>query len=156
MQVRHVIRVALAVLASVMLMFGSTSAARADVSGTVGLQDLATRYCLDSNTSRHVYTLGCNHGSFQRWVTSGPANSKQLRDLATGFCLDSNASGSVYTNSCGATNPYQKWVVTGSGSASSPWRFRNVATGRCLDSNASRHVYTLSCNGGSFQAWVRN
>jgi hypothetical protein len=30
-------------------------------------KNLATGFCLDSNTRRQLYTHGCNKGAFQKW-----------------------------------------------------------------------------------------
>jgi len=114
-------------------------------------QNLATGFCLDSNANGQVYTLGCNGGSYQKWVVTSNGATRIFKNLATGFCLDSNANGQVYTLGCNGGS-YQKWVVTSSGATRI---FKNLATGFCLDSNAERRVYTLGCNGGSYQKWQR-
>jgi Ricin-type beta-trefoil lectin domain len=116
------------------------------IGGTVTLRDLATGFCLDSNTSRNVYTGPCNGGSFQKWVVG---RGTTLKDLATGFCLDSNTSRNVYTGPCNGGN-FQNWNVSPGNTVT----IRDVSTGFCLDSNTSRNVYTGPCNGGSFQKWV--
>lgn len=113
-------------------------------------KNLATGFCLDSNARRQVYTLGCNGGSYQKWVATG-TKIVTLKNLATGFCLDSNARRQVYTLRCNGGS-YQKWVV----SYKSPNQsrvFKNLATGFVLDSNAARRVYTFPENGGSYQKW---
>jgi Ricin-type beta-trefoil lectin domain len=116
-------------------------------------KNLATGYCLDSNTAGQVYTLGCNGGSFQKWTVIRSGSNRILKNVATGYCLDSNTAGQVYTLGCNGGS-FQKWTVirTVIGKASYI-TFKNLATGYCLDSNTSRQVYTLGCNGGSFQKW---
>jgi serine/threonine-protein kinase len=113
-------------------------------------QDVATGFCLDSNTSGNLYTQPCNGGSFQKWTvtTGGIGGSVRLQDLATGRCLDSNTSGNGYTLPCNGGN-FQQWKSNGG----SVITLTNIATGRCLDSNTARSAYTLQCNGGSFQKW---
>ncbi|MGL4174081.1 MAG: RICIN domain-containing protein [Actinomycetota bacterium] len=132
-------------------------AAAIAVTGVVGIapsanaatndyKNRATSYCLDSNSSRTVYTRGCNSGSYQKWVDSSAGSGRLLKNLATSYCLDSNSSGNVYANACSSGNRYQQWTI-------SSGVIKNVATGRCLDSNTSREVYTRTCNSGSFQKW---
>lgn len=115
------------------------------------LRNLATQFCLDSNSSGSVYTNGCYWATYQEWWVSQGPYGLVLRNAATGRCLDSNTSGSVYTLGCNGGS-FQQWTQewTGSGSI---YRLRNVATGRYLDSNTARQVYTLAPNGGSFQKW---
>jgi serine/threonine-protein kinase len=131
----------------------STTAA---LSGTLILRDVSTGLCLDSNTSGHAYTLGCNGGSFQKWaVIRRSATVVNLRNLATGFCLDSNTAGDAYTLGCNGGN-FQNWTVIhrrGDRGFPNVVSLKNVSTGRCLDSNTSGRLYTLGCNGGNFQNW---
>ena len=109
-------------------------------------RNVATGFCLDSDTNGSVYTLDCNRGNFQNWNRTPPAaKEQQLRSVATGFCLDSNTDGEVYTLACNGGN-FQRW-------RRDKGRFINVATGLCLDSDTSGRVYTLACNGGAFQRW---
>ncbi|MFC4054240.1 ricin-type beta-trefoil lectin domain protein [Actinomadura syzygii] len=113
----------------------------ATIAATHRLKNVATGYCLDSNSAQKVYAHGCNGGNYQRWSISGG----RLKDVATGYCLDSNSARKVYTHGCNGGN-YQKWAISGG-------RLKNVATGYCLDSNKAQKVYTHSCNGGSYQKW---
>jgi Ricin-type beta-trefoil lectin domain len=130
-----------------------TSAETSALSGTVTLRDVATQFCLDSNTSGNAYTLGCNGGSFQKWTVINRSGSVvSLKNLATGLCLDSNTSGNAYTLGCNGGN-FQNWTVINRGG--SVITLKDVSTGFCLDSNTSRNLYTHSCNGGSFQNWSR-
>ncbi|CAO5186246.1 putative xylanase [Frankia sp. AiPs1] len=114
--------------------------------------NLATGFCLDSNSKGEVYTLGCNGGPYQGWSLGSTAFNGvvTLRDQATGRCLDSNADRKVYTLGCN-DGSYQKWTVNNGGFGTRT--FRNLATGFCLDSNGGRKVYTLGCNDGSYQKW---
>jgi len=136
--------VAAAVLAIGFLLFAAQSASAV----TVQYKNVATSFCLDSNTSRDVYTQTCNGGSFQKWIDSTAGSARLLKNGGTSYCLDSNSAGSVYTNVCNAGNSNQQWTRGSTGT------WRNVATGRCLDSNTNRLVYTSTCNGGSFQRWL--
>jgi Ricin-type beta-trefoil lectin domain-like len=75
-------------------------------------RDVATGRCLDSNTEGEVYTLGCNGGSFQKWiVVHTDYGTVTLRNLATGFMLDSGPGGDVYTLPANGGS-YQKWIAT--------------------------------------------
>ncbi|TQS44010.1 RICIN domain-containing protein [Cryptosporangium phraense] len=112
--------------------------------------NLATGFCLDSNGQGRVYTLGCNGGSFQKWILHRVDGGYTLRNLATGFCLDSNTEGRAYTLGCNGGN-YQVWQREVHGSQRT---WRNLSTGFCLDSNTDGKVYTLGCNGGSYQRWT--
>ncbi|GAA0279134.1 RICIN domain-containing protein [Cryptosporangium japonicum] len=123
----------------------------AAVAGTyTTYRDLATGFCLDSNGEGRAYTLGCNGGSFQKWVLRSADGGVTLRNLATGFCLDSNTAGRVYTLACNGGN-YQVWTRTRYGNQVT---LRNLSTGLCLDSNTDGRIYTLGCNGGSYQRWT--
>ena len=113
-------------------------------------RDLATGFCLDSNGEGRVYTLGCNGGSFQKWVLRSADGGVTLHNLATGFCLDINTQGRVYTLSCNGGN-YQVWTRTRHGRQVT---LRNLSTGFCLDSNTEGRAYTLGCNGGNYQRWT--
>ncbi len=73
-------------------------------------KNLATGFCLDSNTARQAYTNPCGRdNSFQKWTVIRVGSHIQLKNLATGFCLDSNTARQVYTNRCGRDNSFQKW-----------------------------------------------
>jgi serine/threonine-protein kinase len=115
-------------------------------------KNLATGYCLDSNTARNVYTNPCGRdNSFQKWTVIRVGSNRMLKNLATGYCLDSNTARNVYTNRCGNDNSFQKWTVIRVGSN---LQFKNLATGYCLDSNTARNVYTNPCGrDNSFQKW---
>jgi Ricin-type beta-trefoil lectin domain len=145
---------ALAVLGSLTWIVGVPAVASATPSVTAAqaratstFRDVSTGFCLDSNTDRNAYTLGCNGGNFQNWIYAGSNTTSTIRDVSTGFCLDSNTAGQVYTLPCNGGN-FQNWIISGSGGT-----VRDVSTGRCLDSNTDRKVYTLPCNGGNFQNW---
>jgi serine/threonine-protein kinase len=85
---------------------------------TVGfsLRDVSTLFCLDSNYARNAYTLGCNGGTFQKWLPrkDGFGGTWSFQDLETKYCLDSNTSGDVYTNPCGGRTwrPGSAWTAT--------------------------------------------
>jgi alkylated DNA nucleotide flippase Atl1 len=112
-------------------------------------KNVATGFCLDSNSARQVYTQPCNNGSYQKWRVTVVTPNRILKNLATGFCLDSNSARQVYTRPCNNSS-YQKWrVIQSSGSI----ELKNLATGFCLDSNSTRQVYTQPCNNGSYQKW---
>jgi hypothetical protein len=116
------------------------------------LEDLATRFVLDSNQSGSVYTLPRNGGAYQSW-NADPSDfgSVTLRNVATNRCLDSNTSGEVYTLPCNGGS-FQKWLVK-SGDFGTVV-LQDLATGFVLDSNADGSVYTLPRNGGSYQMWI--
>lgn len=122
---------------------------------TTALKDVSTLRCLDSNTSGNAYTLGCNGGNFQYWITQSLDFGTELRDRATSRCLDSDTSGKLYTMPCNGGS-FQQWILTshtisGGGTA---WELKNAATRRCLDSDTAGHAYTSGCNGGNFQHWI--
>jgi hypothetical protein len=133
----------LAVLAAIGVGVPSTAQA-----ATKTYKNLATGFCLDSNTRGKAYTHDCNGGSFQKWNVSG-ASVVTLKNLATGFCLDSNTRRLVYTKGCNGGS-FQKWRVAYQGGNRV---FKNLATGYCLDSNTRKLLYAHACNGGSFQKW---
>lgn len=141
---RAVMRVVMPMLIAAAAVFGMVAPAQA--AGPYTWADVATGFCLDSNTAGSAYTLGCNGGSFQKWTWTGGSASVEHRNLATGLCLDSNTAGRVYTLGCNGGN-FQRWRRSGQ-------QWINVATGLCLDSNTAGNLYTLGCNGGSFQKWV--
>jgi serine/threonine-protein kinase len=148
-------RARLAVLAMPLMIAAAAAAVgpsgTALASSTTRLQDVATLFCLDSNTNGNAYTGGCNGGNYQNWAlrpVAGYTSDYNIVDAQTGRCLDSNSSGQVYTLTCNGGN-YQNWHMT----AGSTTTIQNVATLFCLDSNTSGQVYTLSCNGGNFQRW---
>ncbi|CAO5162937.1 Ricin-type beta-trefoil lectin domain-containing protein [Frankia sp. AiPs1] len=115
------------------------------------LTDLATGFCLESNSSQSGYAGTCNGSDSQRWKVYG-YGAVVLTDLATGYCLDSNTVGNAYTRSCqGAASQQWRTADAGYGTVS----FTNVATGRCLDSGSDGSLYTMPCNGGSYQRWAR-
>ena len=72
-------------------------------------KNLATGFCLDSNSNGQVYTMQCNGGSYQKWINIGTPDTVIYKNLATGFCLDSNSNGQVYTMQCNGGS-YQKWL----------------------------------------------
>jgi serine/threonine-protein kinase len=114
-------------------------------------KNLATGFCLDSNSEGEVYTMGCNGGSYQKWINIGTPDTVIYEDLATGFCLDSNSEGEVYTMGCNGGS-YQKWINIGTPDTVI---YKDLATGFCLDSNSEGEVYTMECNGGSYQKWLK-
>lgn len=63
-------------------------------------------YCLDSNSSGHVYIHGCNGGDYQKWRLSAKLT---MVNHATSRCLDSNDRGEVYTLRCNGGD-YQRWL----------------------------------------------
>ena len=72
--------------------------------------NVATGFCLDSNGSGDVYTLGCNGGNYQHWLKQGVGGGAvQFKNVSTGFCLDSNANRDVYTLGCNGGS-YQHWT----------------------------------------------
>jgi hypothetical protein len=117
------------------------------------LKNLATGRCLDSSSDEGVYTLGCNGGSYQKWINIGTADTVIYKDLATGFCLDSDSEEKAYTKECNGGS-YQKWKNISTATANTVI-YKNLATGFCLDSDSEGNAYTKECNGGSYQNWVR-
>ena len=94
-----------AVVASVLAIAVTSVAATVET-----YKNLATGFCLDSNTARNVYTNPCGRdNSFQKWTVIRVGSNIQLKNLATGYCLDSNTARKVYTNPCGRDNSFQKW-----------------------------------------------
>ena len=111
-------------------------------------QNVVTKFCLDSNDFRQVYTHRCNGGSYQKWQVIRSGDTRILKNVETRSCLDSNAARQVYTHGCNGGS-YQKWKAIRSGNAIV---FQNVVTKLCLDSNAARQVYTHPC-GSEYQKW---
>jgi len=59
----HVVVIIMVAVLAVILVISNGPA-----QATSTLRNLATSFCLDSNTTQDVSTLECNAGSFQEWV----------------------------------------------------------------------------------------
>jgi serine/threonine-protein kinase len=118
----------------------------------VQLKNLATSFCLDSDTDGDVYTLDCtDDNTFQQWTVEN--NITTIENFATGLCLDSNFDGNVDTLQCdGSDNQLWNRFDTADG-----YIFQDLQTGLCLDSNTDQDVYTHDCDlddfQNSFQIW---
>ena len=81
------------------------------MSGVFVLKSLATGRVLDSNGAGKAYTLGYNHGNYQKWDVQQSGNGyAHLRNVATGLYLDSNHEGNLYTLAHNGGD-FQKWRV---------------------------------------------
>jgi hypothetical protein len=60
--------VSIAALGLALSVPAAAAATQAAPAGPAVLKNAATGFCLDSNTSKQVYTLDCNGGTFQRWT----------------------------------------------------------------------------------------
>ncbi|WP_186768124.1 RICIN domain-containing protein [Streptomyces qinzhouensis] len=127
--------------------------AQAAIPGIEELRNVATGFCLDSNSSGSAYTHVCNGNEYQKWlIMPGTGATYTLQSRATGLCLDSNGGSRVYTHVCNGGD-YQKWTISRATPTGS-YVLTNIVSSLVLDSNGSKRVYMHVPNGGDYQQWA--
>jgi hypothetical protein len=127
------------------IVLGISSPAYA-VNGIFTIYNSQTNTCLDSNYQGSVYHIGCNGGTYQRWLmATTTGNTVQLEDTQTGYCLYAGYTsiGGVdqlvsYTATCDVNSQYDLWYRS---TANGYNFFYNFAKDACLDAGQGNLLY---------------
>ncbi|MEV0954027.1 ricin-type beta-trefoil lectin domain protein [Promicromonospora sp. NPDC050249] len=148
-RVRMVAAVAItAVMALSMAMFVAAPARADDVRG---IENVATRECLDGSISEGLRLMTCNDVGYQDWIARG-ANPHTFLHVATAKCLDGSISDGVRLKECN-TSDYQRWEWR---KGENGFALLNIATRKCLDGSISEGVRLMTCNNSDYQRWQYN